>query len=69
MKENIVVQPEYWGTATVEQIKDNESRVFLCGKCSNDEANVYHNLIGNHRHIPASELLPQIIERDRNTAA
>lgn len=56
----LLVAPEYWGDMTEEQALqwDSERRIFPCGLCSTGEGKVYHNLMGEHRHVPANELIP-----------
>lgn len=55
---HLLVGPTYWGDMSAEQVKKWEPRIFPCGMCSNTEAQVYHNLMGIHRHWSATEILP-----------
>jgi hypothetical protein len=57
----LLVAPEFWGVLTDEQANDH-ARFFPCGHCSNETAQVFHNIIGYHRHVSADVLVPLIPE-------
>ena len=53
----LLVTDKFWGPIDEDQINKliEECRVFPCGHCSVDHQ-VYHNVLGRHRHIPNEEL-------------
>jgi len=59
----ILVAPDFWGDMTEAQSQD-KLRFFPCGMCSNDQARVFHNILGQHRHIPASNLISWVPDPD-----
>lgn len=61
-KTNILVFEDREGNCSEEQIKELGYKVFPCGKCSNEDFSVYHNVIGQHRHETNYELWEEKIE-------
>lgn len=54
---NILHTDKGFGPVSDEQVKQYVPQIFNCGKCSDDDYAVYHNLIGSHYHKPASEII------------
>lgn len=54
---HIVVAEGWSGLTDAEQVAGPlANRVFECGHCSDAMTRVYHNVIGQHRHMPAEAL-------------
>lgn len=50
---HILIAAKAWGPMKVEDAQkwgEIEHRIFPCGVCSTDDTQVYHNLLGPHRH-------------------
>jgi hypothetical protein len=45
-----LVLPNCEGPITQSQAQENKPNVFQCGVCSTEEEQVFHNLLGRHRH-------------------
>jgi hypothetical protein len=62
---NLLVTPNMWGPISDEQVREYAEvrhSIFQCGHCSNEEAHVFHNLLGQHSHTPAAKLMSLIPE-------
>lgn len=49
---NILQLADSWGDISDEQVIEftETHRIFPCGKCSNEEFKVLHNVLGRHNH-------------------
>lgn len=61
MTDYFLATPHVRGEISKEQADrfDAESLTFACGKCSDDSAQVFHNVSGQHMHVPAARLRDQ----------
>lgn len=62
---------QMWGPmneADALRWSETECRIFPCGKCSNTDATVYHNLAGPHVHRSAADLLIAMRQIEQESA-
>lgn len=59
----LLMTPDWLGMMSEQQTEEWSSRIFFCGHCSDDQSKVYHNIIGQHVHLPAVVLRNSIPDK------